>query len=119
MTTESKWIVRVIPVAAAALVLAAGMSFAGDMAMPDGAAIYKAKCAMCHGADGVAKEMWAKKGMKNFNDAMWQKSMSDEAITKDITEGIVEKKMPSYKDKLKTEEIAAVVKYLRTLAPAK
>ena len=61
----------------------------------------------------------AKQGAKNFNDAAWQKAKTDAELTKTITEGSADKKMPSYKDKLKPEEIAAVVKHLRTLAPAK
>jgi len=83
----------------------------------DGKALYDGKCAMCHGADGVAKEMWAKKGARNFNDPAWQKEMTDEALTKATADGIPDKKMPAYKDKLKPEEIAAVVKYIRTLGP--
>ena len=81
--------------------------------------LYNRKCAMCHGADGVAKEMWAKQGAKSFNDAAWQKTMTDAALMKTITDGVPDKKMPSYKDKLKPEEITAVIKHLRTLAPAK
>ena len=84
----------------------------------DGKAVYSSKCAVCHGADGVAKEMWAKKGMKNLNDPAWQKAMTDEQLTKDITDGIPDKKMPAFKDKLSADEIKAVVAHIRTLAPA-
>ena len=97
------------------LVLCAGAALADT----DGKALYASKCTMCHGADGVAKAMWAKTGVHNFNDAAWQKTMADADLTKTITEGSADKKMPSYKDKLKAEEIAAIVKYVRTLAPAK
>ena len=112
MRTILKW---ACVCAVAGLFLAAGLASAADA----GKDIYAGKCAMCHGADGVAKEMWAKKGMKNFNDAAWQKGMTDDAMVKAITDGIPDKKMPSYKDKLKADEIQAVVKYIRTLAPAK
>jgi mono/diheme cytochrome c family protein len=37
----------------------------------DGSALYSKKCAMCHGADGVAKA--TAKGSANFNDPAWQK----------------------------------------------
>lgn len=99
----------------AAVGLLAGMAFAE----PDGKALYSAKCAMCHGSDGVAKAMYAKSGVHNFNDAAWQKSKTDADLTKVIVEGTADKKMPSYKDKMSAEEIAAVVKHVRTLAPAK
>jgi mono/diheme cytochrome c family protein len=99
----------------AVVALIAGAAFAE----PDGKALYSAKCAMCHGADGVAKSMWAKTGVHNFNDAAWQKSKTDADITKVIVEGSADKKMTGYKDKMSAEEIAAVVKHVRTLAPAK
>ena len=86
-------------------------------AEPDGKALYDGKCAMCHGKDGVAKDMWAKQGARNFNDPAWQKEKTDDAITKSTVDGIVAKKMPAYKDKLKPEEIAAIVKHIRTLGP--
>ena len=102
--------------AAAVAIVAVGAVRAEE---PDGKALYAKKCAMCHGADGVAKEMFAKKGAKNFNDPAWQKEKTDADITKAITDGFPEKQMQPFKDKLKPEEIAAVIKYLRTLAPAK
>jgi len=67
----------------------------------------------------TAKEMWAKKGMKNMKDPAWQKAYTDEVIIRTVTDEIADKKMPAYKDKLKPEEIQAVVKYVRTLAPKK
>ena len=98
----------------AVVALIAGAAFAE----PDGKALYSAKCTMCHGADGVAKSMWSKTGVHNLNDAAWQKTKTDADITKIVTDGSADKKMPGYKDKMSAEEIAAVVKYVRTLAPA-
>ena len=45
-----------------------GMAFAAE----DGAAIYKAKCAMCHGADGAGKSGPALKGVSaaTVNDVL-------------------------------------------------
>lgn len=99
----------------AAVGLFAGAAFADA----DGKALYSSKCAMCHGSDGVAKSMYAKTGIHNFNDAAWQKSKTDADLTKTITDGSADKKMPAYTGKLTAEEIAAVVKHIRTLAPAK
>jgi len=107
---------RVLQVTASVAILAlfAGMA----VAEPDGKALYNAKCAMCHGTDGVAKSMWAKTGVHNLNDAAWQKSKTDAEITTVVVDGTADKKMPAYKDKMSAEEIAAVVKHIRTLAPA-
>lgn len=104
-----------IGVVVAVLLLPFGLA----LAAPDGKALYDQKCAMCHGGNGVAKEMWAKKGMKNLNDEAWQKANADEAIAKVIAEGNSARNMPAYKDKLSAEEIASVVKQIRSFAPAK
>jgi mono/diheme cytochrome c family protein len=94
--------------------------FAGmACAAADGKAVYNAKCAMCHGTDGVAKSMWAKSGIHNLNDPAWQKTKADADLAKIIADGSADKKMPAYKDKLKADEIEAIVKHIRTLAPAK
>jgi len=102
---------RMIALTVAVAVVGSGLALAAD-----GKATYGAKCAMCHGADGTAKEMWAKKGMKSFNDAAWQKSMTDEKIMETITNGIPDKKMPAYKDKLSVDDVKATTAYIRTLA---
>ena len=64
-----------------ALCLAVAPAFAAE----DGKALYGSKCAMCHGADGVAKKMAA--GAKNFNDPAWKKTATVDAIVKDIKDG--------------------------------
>lgn len=78
---------------------------------PDGKALYEAKCAMCHGKDGVAKAM--AKGSANFNDPKFQQANSAEAIEKIIAEG--KGKMKGFKDKLKPEEIRAVAAHVKSL----
>lgn len=84
------------------------------MAMPalaaDGAATYKAKCAMCHGPDG-SKENPAM-GIKALSGADVQKQ-SDEQLIETTTKG--KGKMPAYAGKLSDEEIKAVVAFIRTL----
>lgn len=97
-----------IVAAALALSLAAAPALAAD---PDGKALYEAKCAMCHGKDGVAKPL--AKGSGNFNDAAWQKANPDEAIEKVATDG--KGKMKGYAGKLTPEEIKAVAAHVKTL----
>jgi mono/diheme cytochrome c family protein len=77
---------------------------------PDGKALYDAKCAACHGKDGVAKSM--AKGSANFNDQAWQKANSSDAIAKVATDG--KNKMPKFGEKLQPAEIKAVAEYIKT-----
>jgi mono/diheme cytochrome c family protein len=77
----------------------------------DGKALYDAKCAMCHGKDGVAKPM--AKGSANLNDAKWQEATKVEAVETVVTDG--KGKMKGYKDKMSGEEIKAVATYVKTL----
>jgi len=77
----------------------------------DGKALYEAKCAMCHGKDGVAKPM--AKGAQNFNDLKFQEATKLEAIETVIADG--KGKMKGYKDKLSADEIKAVAAHVKTL----
>jgi mono/diheme cytochrome c family protein len=73
-----------------------------------GADTYKAKCAMCHGADGSKTTM----GSKALNSPDVQK-MSDADLTAVIAKG--KGKMPAYKGKLTDAQIKDVVGYVKTL----
>ncbi|HEY0142730.1 MAG TPA: cytochrome c [Thermoanaerobaculia bacterium] len=78
----------------------------------DGAAIFKSKCAMCHGADGKGQTgMGRSMGLRDLGSAEVQKQ-TDVELAKITAEG--KGKMPAYKGKLSADEIAAVVKHLRT-----
>jgi len=77
----------------------------------DGKALFEAKCAMCHGKDGVAKPM--AKGSANFNDAKWQAAQKTEALEAVITDG--KGKMKGYKGKMTPEEIKAVAEFVKTM----
>ena len=78
-----------------------------------GADTYKAKCQMCHGADGLAATP-AGKSMKAvpFNDPQIVHK-SDTELIATTTNG--KGKMPAYKDKLSETEIKQVIDYIRTL----
>ena len=75
----------------------------------DAAATYKAKCAMCHGADGKGGKM----GTRDFASPDVQKE-TDAQLTDIITKG--KGKMPAYDGKLKDTEIKDLVTYVRSLA---
>lgn len=82
------------------------------LAEEDGKKLYDAKCAMCHGTDGVAKKMGA--GSKNFNDPAWKKTATVEGIVKDTADG--KGKMKGMADKLSPEQMTAIATYTLTLA---
>jgi cytochrome c6 len=82
------------------------------LAADDSAALFKSKCAMCHGAAGLADTPMAKSmGIKSYKSPDVQKE-SDADLKATITNG--KGKMPSYKT-LTPEQIDGLVKYIRTL----
>jgi mono/diheme cytochrome c family protein len=88
-------------------------AFAEEAKKADGKALYGAKCAMCHGMDGVAKPM--AKGSRSFNDPAYADGV--DTIAKVILEG--KGKMPKMEGKLSADEAKAVAEYVKTLAPKK
>lgn len=81
----------------------------------DGAALYKAKCAGCHAADGSGSPMGKKLGAKPLGGADVQK-LSDADLEKVIGTG--KNKMPAFKT-LTADQVKALVTEIRSLAPKK
>jgi cytochrome c6 len=79
----------------------------------DAAGTFKAKCAMCHGADGKGSPVGLKMGVHDWTSADVQK-LTDAQLTETITKG--KAKMPAYEGKLKDTEIKDLVAYVRGLA---
>jgi mono/diheme cytochrome c family protein len=87
--------------------------FTVSSAMAAPADTYKAKCAMCHGADGKGDTAMGKKyNLKDLASADVQ-GKSDAQLTEIITKG--KDKMPAYSGKLSDDEIKGLVGYIRTL----
>jgi mono/diheme cytochrome c family protein len=99
---------KVFTIATALAVFLSIPLFAGAQ---DASALYKSKCAGCHGADGTGSAMGKKMGAHDFTSADVQK-MSDAELADVITNG--KNKMPKYAS-LKPEEIKGLVAYIRTL----
>jgi mono/diheme cytochrome c family protein len=78
-----------------------------------GADTYKAKCAMCHGVDGLGTTP-AGKALKaaSFKDPLIVKA-PDTELTAAVTNG--KNKMPAYKGKLTDDQIKSAVAYIHTL----
>jgi mono/diheme cytochrome c family protein len=84
----------------------------GSALAASGSATYKAKCAMCHGADGTGKTpVGQSMGIKDFASSDIQ-AKSDATLKDIVTNGF--KAMPAFKSQLSKAQISALVKYLRT-----
>jgi len=101
------------------VIATAGMIFllAPQCARADGESVYKAKCAMCHAADGS--------GSTAIGKAMKLRDLRSEDVQKQTDEQLIDitangkAKMPAYKGKLTDEEIKQVVAFIRELAKKK
>lgn len=97
----------------AVIVCLAASTITPAFAQNPGADTYKAKCAMCHGADGL--------GTTPAGRAFKAASFKDPAIVKAPDAELIDfvkkgkNKMPSFAGKLTDDQIAAVVAYIRTL----
>lgn len=99
---------------AAVLVVCAAQQLAAQE--PDGAALYREHCKECHGAAGrPTKQALGKyKDIKAF-DAAFLGARSDDSLVAVLKQGVKGgKEMKSFKEKLSADEMAAVVKYVRT-----
>jgi cytochrome c6 len=97
-------------VLAALLPIAASTAFAAS----DGAAVYKTKCASCHGADGSGQTAMGKSlKLRDLGSADVQKQ-TDKELYSLTSDG--KGKMPAYKGKLTEADINALVAHMRTMA---
>jgi mono/diheme cytochrome c family protein len=99
------FVIRILAVAIAV----AGM--AAPVVAEDAAALYKAKCQACHGADGKPSATGEKLGAKDFHAPDVAK-MSDADLGKITREG--KGKMPAYKT-LTEDQVKALVTFIRSL----
>jgi mono/diheme cytochrome c family protein len=86
-------------------------------AQGEAAAVFKAKCAVCHGQDATGNVPMGKTlKVPDLHSAEVQKQ-TDAQLTDSITNG--KGKMPAYKGKLTEEQIKQLVAYTRELAKKK
>jgi len=83
---------------------------------PDGAALYKQNCRSCHGALGVPSQrmvtLYPK--LKSLADSAYLATLSTDSIAVVTRDGVGD--MKPYADKLSASEIAAVARFVKTLA---
>jgi cytochrome c6 len=112
MTRNWTRIAKVV-VHATALVAIGLMSVPAE-AQDGGAALYKTKCAACHGADGKGDTAVGKADkIRDLSSADVQQQ-SDADLTAVITAG--RGKMPAYGKSLKPDQVKDLVAYIRSLA---
>jgi mono/diheme cytochrome c family protein len=82
----------------------------------DGAEIFAAACAGCHGGSGKPDPgMVARYGVKDLTSAELQKRLADKDIRHQVLNGSKNKKMPSFRGALTDAQLDALVKHVRTL----
>ena len=85
----------------------------GQNAPPDGAGLFKAKCAMCHGPDGAGKTPLGQKlNIRDLQSADVQKR-PDAELSQTIAQG--KGKMPAFSKTLSADEIELLVAHIREL----
>ena len=98
---------------AAAVVFILFFSSRTGLAQNSGADTFKAKCMVCHGADGLGNTMGKALGVTPYNAAAVRK-LSDAELTATIKNG-KNNKMPAFGGQLTDAQIKDVLKYIHTL----
>ncbi len=111
MLKNRSWVIVNLTVAA---ILANLVLSNSPLRAQDGAALYKTKCAACHGPDGKGETAIGKANkVRDLGSAEVQKQ-SDAEVTTIIETG--KGKMPGYAKSLKTEQVKELVAYVRSMA---
>ena len=103
-------------IAAPSLICFASLTLFALPARPQtgGAALFKTKCSVCHGADGKGATAVGKADkVRDLGSAEVQKQ-SDADLSAIITNG--KDKMPAYGKSLKPDQVKDLVAYIRSLA---
>lgn len=91
-------------------------SRAGPLQQMDVAGLFSSNCVACHGVDGTGNQV--RPGMPtipDFTSLSWQLGRTDLHLTQGILAGNPPQ-MPPFRDKLRTEEAAALAIYVRAFA---
>ena len=97
------------------LALIATALFSAYALAESGADIYKAKCSACHAISGAGDTMLGKNMKLRALTSPDVQNQSDQELATIISRG--KNRMPAYDRKLSKDQIAAVVKHIRSLKP--
>lgn len=93
-----------------------GIQASPESLSPDGKRIYEEHCAVCHGDNG-ASAVWAKNGLnpppRDFTSPASKQELSRDRMLTSVIHGRPGTAMMSFTSRLSTEEISAVVDYIR------
>ena len=112
MKSKTRWVGKLLlcgSLAVAVVLLGSAARANGD----DAAALYKSKCAMCHGPDGKGETATGKAIKVRSLISQEVKKESDAELTSIIVQG--KGNMPGYDKNLTDEQIKDLVKYIRSL----
>ena len=117
LNKAKRWIISVSAIAVLMLIFLTPIPprVIGAEAADDNAALYKAKCAMCHGADGSGNTNIGKSmKLRDLRSAEVQ-GQSDAALFDVIAKG--KNKMPAYEKSLGADKCKGLVSFIRSLRP--
>jgi mono/diheme cytochrome c family protein len=111
---KKNWIRIAKVVTVMAVVTAAGFAGVPARAQDGGAALYKTKCAACHGADAKGETVVGKADKIRDLGSTDVQQQSDADLTTIIASG--KGKMPAYGKSLKPEQVKDLITYIRSFA---
>jgi mono/diheme cytochrome c family protein len=108
----------IFPEAGRGLGSAPALAASGDKV--DGLSVYRQFCLNCHAANGKGDENMKKvmTSIPDFTSEKWQKEMTDPQMLVSITDG-KGTLMPAFADKVDTDQVQALVEYIRKFDPAR
>lgn len=85
----------------------------------DGAAVYAAACAQCHGKEGKPPaQMTASLGVRDLTSAEFQARRTRELVEHQVRKGSANGRMPAFTGAIDEAQIKAVVDYVLAMPPA-
>jgi mono/diheme cytochrome c family protein len=113
MKLHSRSLWSLIAVSSLSVIVLAVTSAQAQSSPSDGVALFKAKCAMCHGPDGAGKTpMGQKLSIHDLHSPEVQKQ-SDAELSQAIAQG--KGKMPAFSKTLSADQIKLLVASIREL----
>lgn len=123
-TSASRLLLAACALSALPWLVAGSPVFAAGVKDPKADRVWRAKCASCHGEDGKGQtEQGKKMAIRDMTTAAWQKEFTDAQIEQVIVNGLKRDKggkaqeMEGFKDKVRPDQVALLVSYVRALAP--